>query len=388
MRKRKICCFCERWAEGGIESFLYNLLQTDLTELEVDVVAARLEKNDWSSQLEARGVRLIPLSGSLGKLTVNHRRFRRLLRQRQYDVVHLNLYQGLSLYYARIARQEGIPVRIAHSHNAALRKSSTRGLKLLLHRMGRRCFTKDATALWACSEAAADFLFHGAGQKISFVPNGIDTHRFEFDPAVRQALRRKLGLTHCLVLGNVGRLCTQKNQAFLLEVFAQLVQLHPESRLLLVGDGEDRAKLEHRAGELGIGSRVIFYGHSQQVEQLLWAMDVFALPSLFEGLPLAAVEAQAAGLPVLCAQGLSKEVKITEDLHFLPLEAGAKPWADRVLDLASRSTHREQAAEAVRKAGFEAQAVARQIMQVYLRRDHGAANNFDHRSGLQGGGLS
>ena len=92
MRNRRICCFCERWASGGIEAFLYNLLQADLTGLEVDVVTAQLEKNGWSEALEAKGVRFIRLSGSLHS-PANYRAFRHLLRQRQYDVVHLNLFQ-------------------------------------------------------------------------------------------------------------------------------------------------------------------------------------------------------------------------------------------------------------------------------------------------------
>lgn len=365
MRNRRICCFCERWASGGIEAFLYNLLQADLTGLEVDVVTAQLEKNGWSEALEAKGVRFIRLSGSLHS-PANYRAFRRLLRQRQYDVVHLNLFQGLSLYYARIARQEGVPVRIAHSHNAALRKSPTRWLKLLLHRFGRRCFTKDATDLWACSKAAADFLF---ACDASHIPNGIDTQRFRFHPTVRERLRRELGLTDCFVLGNVGRLCAQKNQVFLLEVFAQLVWLRPQSRLLLIGDGEDSTKLVHRARELGVEEKVLFRGQSKEVEQLLWVMDVFALPSLFEGLPIAAVEAQASGLPVLCSQGLSPEIKLTENLRFLPLEAGAKAWAETLLNM--NCEDRQQAADRVREAGFEAREVARQILQVYLGRNDG-----------------
>lgn len=365
MGKKKICCFCERWASGGIESFLYNCLtRMDLTELEIDVVAARLEPNALSPKLEALGVGFFQLSGSLHDVAGNHRRFRKLLRQRQYDVVHLHLFQGLSLYYCRIARQEGVSVRIAHSHNTDLRQSTFRWLKLLLHRLGRRCFSGDATALWACSKEAAGFLF-GEGKEFSLIPNGIDTARFRFNAHLRQSLRRQMGLEDCFVLGHVGRLCAQKNQRFLLEVLARLVKTHPESRLLLIGDGEDREALVRHAQKLGIESRVIFYGESHHVERLLWVMDVFALPSLFEGLAVAAVEAQAAGLPVLCAKALSGEVKLTEKLDFLPLEAGAEAWAAKILTMAAEKDHREVDAETVRQAGFEVQTVSRQIENVY-----------------------
>lgn len=364
MIKRKICCFCERWASGGIESFLYNSLsQMDLSNLEVEVVAAELEKNDLTPKLEAMGVRFIRLSGNLRNMTKNHRLFRLLLRQRQYDVVHLNLFQGLALYYGRIARQEGVPVRIAHSHNEDLRKSPTRWFKMLLHRLGRHCFAGDATGLWACSSAAASFLF-GSQKDFTFIPNGIDTARFQFNAHLRQTLRREMGLENCFVLGHVGRLCSQKNQRFLLDVLAQLLPPHPHIRLLLVGDGEDRNMLQSHAVKLGIENRVIFCGRSQQVEQLLWIMDVFLLPSLFEGLPVAAVEAQTAGLPVLCAQSLSKEVKLTENLCFLPLEDGAQAWARKALTM--KACNRESAAETIRKAGFESRTVAQRIGNAYL----------------------
>ena len=386
MSKRKICCFCERWASGGIESFLSNLLcRMDLEELEVDIVAAALEKNDLSARLEAKGVRFIALSGHIQHFAENYRLFRRLLRRRQYDVVHLNLYQGLSLYYCRIARQEGIPVRIVHSHNSNLRKSPARWLKMLLHRLGRHCFTQDATALWACSDAAAAFLFAPsvlAQRGFNLIPNGIDTARFRFHPALRQTRRAELGLSDCLVLGNVGRLCQQKNQSFLLEVLARLTASQPNSRLLLVGEGDDRQMLERRAKELGIAPQVIFCGHSDHVEQLLWAMDVFALPSLFEGLSVAAVEAQAAGLPVLCAQGLAAEGKLTKKLRFIPLEAGAQAWADAIMEIGAQNTNREHDADAVCAAGFESRTVAQRIKQTYLESHHAAAKDFDYRSDL------
>ena len=373
MGKRKICCFCERWASGGIESFLCNALeQLDLSELEVDIVAAKLDKSEYTARLERVGVGFRQLSGSLRDLPENYRSFRRLLWKQRYDVAHFHLYQGLSLAYCRIARQEGVPVRIVHSHNEALRPSLTKPLKLLLHRWGRKRFSGDATQLWACSQAAAEFLF-GAGSVFTVIPNGIDTARFRFDSQARRQLREELGLGDCLTIGNVGRLCSQKNQEFLLDIFTQLVQQRPDSRLVLVGDGKDRRKLEHRAAALGINGQVIFYGQTVRVAPLLCAMDVFVMPSLFEGLPLAVLEAQASGLPVLCSQGLSEEVKLTDLVDFLSLDAGPKAWAERMAAHSQRTSDREHYADVVAAAGFDAKTVAQRIGQVYLGRNDGTA---------------
>ena len=349
-----------------MESFLYNvLMRIDPTQLQVDVVAASLGKSVFTKPLQKLGICFFELSGSQRKVGENHSRFRSLLRDRRWDVLHLNAFQGLSLYYLRLAKEAGIPVRIAHSHNTALRKSLTRPLKLAVHHWARERYTADATGLWACSRNAAEFLFSPRELKekgYQFIPNGIDTRRFQFDPAVRERVRAELGLDGKLVIGNIGRLCEQKNQDFLLDVFAQVVKQRPESRLLLVGEGEDKPLLMQKAQRLGVADRVIFYGLSDHVERLLWAMDVFAFPSRFEGLGIAAIEAQAAGLPVLCSEHIPPETEVTG--LFRRLSLGAERWAEAMIRRGAVGD-RSPSAISVRTAGFDIADVARGIQSVY-----------------------
>lgn len=362
-KKRRVCCFCEQWESGGIESFLNNMLiRMDLSRLEVDIVAARLGESVFTGPLKACGVRFYELSGQPNETVRNHRAFRRLLEERRYDVVHLHVFQGLSLAYARLAKKAGVPVRIAHSHNTDLRQSPARWLKLCLHAWGRRRYAGDCTDLWACSGAAARFLF--AEREYRFIPNGIETGRFRFDPAVRARVRAELGMEDAFVVGNVGRLSTQKNQMFLLEVFRELLALAPGSRLLLVGEGEALPALKERAERLQIADHVIFYGLSDQVEQLLWAMDVFAFPSLFEGFGIVAIEAQAAGLPVLCSDKVPPEAMVTEQAVQLNLSAGPRAWAEAALNWAAAD--RGPGAEAVAAAGFDAWTVADSIKNAWM----------------------
>lgn len=362
----RICVFCESWESGGIEAFLRNVLcPMDLTGLEIDIVAARLGESLFTAPLVARGVHFYELSGKANRTGPNHRAFRKLLAERRYDVVHLNLFQGLSLAYARLAKEAGVSVRIAHSHNTDLRQSPTRRLKLLLHRWGRDRYGADCTDFWACSRAAAEFLF-GQGRAFRFIPNGIEADRFRFDPAVRAKVRRELGVGDAFVLGSVGRLCYQKNQSFLLDVFSQVLRRRPDSRLLLVGEGEDLPALRERAGALGITEKVIFYGLSDHVEELFWAMDAFVMPSRFEGLPVTAVEAQGAGLPCLFSDAVTQEVQLGAQAEFLPLTASADKWAGTLLAM-KPPENREAGAAAVQKAGFGVQDVSRQIQEFYLR---------------------
>ena len=363
--KRRVCCFCELWGSGGLESFLSNMLiRMDLSRLEVDIVAARLEEGVFTGPLKARGVHFYELSGRPNEPVRNHRAFRKLLEARNYDVIHLHLFQGLSLAYARLAKEAGVPVRIAHSHNADLRHSPTRWLKLCLHAWGRRRYAGDCTDLWACSGAAAEYLFSHRAYR--FIPNGIETERFRYDPAVRARVRAELGVGNAFVVGNVGRLSTQKNQVFLLEVFRELVTLRPDSRLLLVGEGEALPTLKERAERLQIADQVMFYGLSSHVEQLLWAMDVLAFPSFFEGFGIVVIEAQAAGLPVLCSEGVPLEAMVTEQAVRLKLSAGPKAWAEAALN--RKAADRGSGAEAVAAAGFDVQAVADSIKKAWMGR--------------------
>ena len=387
---KRICCLVERWESGGIESFLYNILtRIDLTQLQVDIVVSSLGKSVFTEPLQKLGVSFFELSGSQRKVRENCRRFRLLLENRRYDVLHLNAFQGLSLSYLQIARRAGVPVRIAHSHNTDLRKSLTRPLKLAVHAWAKERYTREATALWACSRDAASFLFSKSelSQKgFQYIPNGIDTERFRFDPAIRETVRTKLKLSGMFVIGNVGRLCCQKNQDFLLDVFEELLKRNLDSRLLLVGEGEDKTGLMRKAHRLGIAEKVLFYGTTDHVERLLWAMDVFTFPSRFEGLGIAAVEAQAAGLPVLCSKEIPPEAIVTDQAIQLELSAGPSVWAERVLEL--RAVDRETGAETIAAAGFDTEAVSERIREKWMGDRDGSRKNLGYCSGLQGGTLS
>lgn len=369
MKKIRVCCFCERWESGGIESFLHNVLtRMDLTCLEIDLVVSELKESVFSRRLREYGVNFRELSGSQKNVPENHRLFRKLLQERQYDVIHLNIFQGMSLYYARLAKLAGVPVCIAHSHNTDLRKSRTRPVKLWLHRLYSSRYAADATAFWACSEKAAKFMFPaGLLEKrgFTFIPNGIETAKFQFCSAVRESVRQELGVSAQFVIGNIGRLCYQKNQSFLLDVLAAAVRLRPESRLLLVGEGEDLDALREKSRALGIADRVIFYGTTVCPERLLWAMDVFAFPSRFEGLGIAAIEAQAAGLPTVCSENVPKEAEATPLVRRVPLAGGAAGWAEALL--AAAGAEREQGAEQVRRGGFNLSDVARLVENSYTR---------------------
>lgn len=359
--------FSEYWENGGIESFLTGvLLRQDPAEMGFDIVVTRQSDSLYTESVQKYGARLIPLSGSSRRIFRNWALFRRLLRENKYDVLYVNAFQALSLRYALLAKRAGVPVRILHSHSNGLRVHYLRPLKLLIHSVCRQLYGNDGTELFACSREAGEFLFPARLQPaVRFLPNGIETERFRFCGAEREAFRVWLGLEGAFVLGHIGRLCDQKNQMFLLDVLKAILPLRPESRLLLVGEGDRQEALKRRVRELDIQDQVVFCGVTDQPERFLWAMDIFLFPSLFEGLGIAAVEAQCAGLTVFCSEHVPEQTRITELAKLLPLTAGAEAWAREAAKQHCNAS-RENYAAAVKRAGFDVEDVSRELRTALL----------------------
>lgn len=367
-RNRHICIVCESWESGGIEGFVSNyLLHMDREHLRVDVVAAQFRESVFAQPLEEAGIRFIELSGKLHQPWENYNAFRHLLYRERYDVVHLNAFQGMSLNYLKLAETAGVPIRIAHSHNTALRKSSTKWIKLMIHKVCKKALAKYATEYWACSVKAAQFLFPPCvtdSQNFQVIPNGIDVERFRRSRPGRMQVRSELSIREeQLVIGHIGRLCNQKNQSFLIDIFVNIKKQHADSVLLLVGDGDRRA-LEEKTKRLGLQGCVIIYGTTDKVERLLWAMDIFVFPSLFEGFGIVMLEAQAAGLPVLCSDHVPAEARFLPSTYVLPLEDGAEKWAWRALQICRDVSDQS---ENIRKAGYAISDVATRIRNSYFQ---------------------
>ena len=301
-------------------------------------------------------------------LIQNWNSFACLMKKQNYDVLHLNIFQALPLAYLVLAKNKGISLRIAHSHNTMLRKSRTRALKMVIHRLARALFSRNASMLWACSEDAAKFMFPIEllkKREYQIVPNGIDLERFQLNSTERECIRRQLGLEDAFVIGNVGRLCEQKNQKFLLEVFAHIHDKDPSTRLLLIGEGEDSDRLKEKAERLQISDAVLFYGTTTEIERLFWAMDVFVFPSKFEGFGIVAIESQAAGLPTLCSDRVPKEALASNLACQVPLSASVEQWAKRILEERGKRK-KENVVDQLITKGFDVTQVSSSILKTYL----------------------
>ena len=363
-RPLRVLLFCEKWESGGVEAFVTTLLECmDRTGLVVDVAACKVQPGPYDIRLAKMGIEPIALGASIRDVASNLKAFRRLLERGAYDAVHLNVYEGLALLFAREAKRAGVARVIVHSHNNDLRPSATRWLKLALHRMCAGLLGGYADARWAPSQAAGRFMF--GKRPFTLVRNGIVPERFAFDAGVRKELRAKLGFaSNQAVLGCVGRLCDQKNQLFLVDVLAAMPQ---NTRLLLVGeddgDGSYEAALRRRACELGVQDRLCLHGRTDDVASLYQAMDVLCVPSTFEALGIVAVEGQAAGLPVVASIAVPPEAHAGGRFNQAQLDPDA--WASALTDALAQHHDRSQAWQAVSRSGYDMREVATEVLRGY-----------------------
>ncbi len=355
--KPKICVFCEIWKSGGIESFLFNVLDhINLNLFEIDIVAEEIGPSIFKNDLEYKGIHFVELSGTTKNIWKNRALFKRLLSEKHYAVLYLNAYQGMTLYYGYLAKQCNIKCRIIHSHNAGLRESKAKWVKLILHYTYSRLFSGCGTDFFACSKKAAAFLYpKSIAEKVIWIPNGIDVERFRFNEKKRADIRARMGLEGKYVIGNIGRLCYQKNQIFLLKVLSEVVKENQAFILILIGDGPDKEILQAEAKELDVCDKVVFFGMSSHVEELLFAMDLYAMPSFFEGLPITAIEAQATGLPLIYNEKLADEIKLSKNC--CELQLSVPDWM-AILLKEKVNENRIEGVEVVTKAGFDIDDVA------------------------------
>ena len=279
-----------------------------------------------------------------------------------YDVVHAHM-DGMNAYPLEIAKRLGVPVRISHSHNTDFLTQNP--FRRKVHELARRRIPNSATHLFACSELAGRFLYGDAlveAGRVTLVRNAIDPTRFAFDASARERLRAELNVRDRFLIGHIGRFdLRQKNQLFLLEAFAKARQTRPNLLLALVGDGADRPQIEAMIQALQLENDVQLLGYREDVNALYSAFDLFALPSLFEGLGIVLIEAQASGLGCIASDAVPQETQLG-NCRYLPLENSA--WADALLR-AGASESRAFPAETIAAQGYDIHAAAKALQQFY-----------------------
>lgn len=345
---------------GGLETLLMNCFRhIDREQVQFDFLVHRDFRADYDDEIEALGgkiyrlPRLNPISPEYYQALDTFFR-----AHSEYKIVHCHL-DCMSAIPLFIAKKHGVPVRIAHSHNANQDRDWKYPLKLFF----KHFIPHTATHFFACSRDAGSWMF--PGQNVIILNNGIDAELFRFDSAVRAQMRDQLSLADALVIGHTGRFAPQKNHTFLIDIFREIKKRRPDSTLLLIGTGELEDSIRHKVDSLGLSESIKFLGSKPDVYRYLQAMDVFVMPSLYEGLSLASVEAQASGLPCFFSDTVSAECQMSDKVSFLPLSSPAEHWAEYILsvDISSRSSGHGD----VRQAGFDIQSTTDKLIYFYQK---------------------
>lgn len=350
---------------GGIESMLMNYYrQLDRTRFQFDFLVNKAKPGFFDAEIRARGGRIFQSPGVAPQQYPAYLRYMQQLLAQHPEIRVLHAHnEAMQLFALEGAKHAGLPVRIAHAHNTRL----PRDFKLPVKLVCKQFIPQAATDYWACGQEAGIYYFGQQAwqQRGVTLHNAIDLERFGFRPAARAQLRAECRLDGMLTVGCVARFMAQKNHTRLLDIFDALTKLHPDSRLVLVGEGELRPELEAKAEQLGIADKVLFAGVQSDTSVWYQAMDVFVMPSLFEGLPVVGIEAQAAGLPCVFSVGITDEVLLTDTACRVSLQQPDEVWAQTILDAVHRTAERSSAAAVVRAAGYDIRQETRRLEQLY-----------------------
>ena len=321
-----------KWVGGGVEAVVMNYYRhIDRTKIQFDFICDDDSTNIPYDEIKSLGGKVI-LIPPYQKAFKYHKELKRVLKEGKYEIVHshINTLSVFSLFAAKCA---GVPMRIAHSHSTTNKKEWKKNLLKQVLRPFSKLF---ATNYMACSELAGRWLF---GDKtfdkgeVYILNNAIDLDKFAYSEAKRKSKRKEFGIKNdTLVIGHIGRFVEQKNHRFLIDIFDEVHKKNNNSVLLLVGQGPLEEEIKEKVNTLGLTDSVIFAGQRADVNELYSAMDVFVLPSLYEGLPVVGVEAQAAGLLCLLSNDMTKETKILEKTQIIGLNNPPSAWAEIIIN--------------------------------------------------------
>ncbi len=345
---------------GGLASVMMNYWRSmDKTGLSFDFASTNEIENILFEEISKEGCQyyqLPPRKNVLKYFTELHRLCK------GYDVIHIHANSATSVMELLAAQMAGVPKRIHHNHTS---KTQHPLLSKLLYPLFKCTYT-DAVA---CSEPAGEWLF--GRDKFVVLPNAIDIDKFKYDSQARKLIREEFKIKNDeFVVGHIGKFMDAKNHEFLIKVFAVYHSNHPQSKLMLVGDGAWRSKVEGWIAQNGCADSIILAGLRSDIPTVVQAFDVFVFPSIYEGLPLTVLEAQSSGLPCIISSNVTKAVDIGRDVIMKDLVDGIESWAsaiDRFDYSISREERSSQNQELITDAHFNIKSEANKLLNIYLK---------------------
>lgn len=337
---------------GGVEAVIMNYYRhIDRTKVQFDFIVDGYTKTVLDDEITSLGGRVYHVEPYRKNIFRYMKQIYHIVHDNHYDIVHSNM-NTLSVFSFFPAWLAGAHQRILHNHSTAVRSEGMRSVMKTILRPLAPLF---ANRYAACSWLAGNWMYGKklmASGKVTVINNAIDLGEYAFSSEIRRQYRKKLNIPEdTLVIGHVGRFMYQKNHAFLIDIFNEIVKSHSNTILLLIGDGELRPEIEKKVEFYHLIDKVRFLGLRKDVKKLYNCMDIFVLPSWYEGLPVVAVEAQANGLPTILSDKVTSESLLTSSAVVMPLSESVDHWAKQILNNAIERNR--MATAELKKAGFD-----------------------------------
>lgn len=348
--------------DGITSVILANLQAMDRAGLDIYIASTVKEEPQIRKQFESIGCKIVKFADRKKETFKYFNQLKKFIEKNHIDVIHANGNSATLAVEMMAAKLGGCKKRIAHSHNT--RCDHVKADKFL-----RPFFYSTYTDALACSKDAGRWLF--GNRPFTIIKNGRNINKFKFNISVRKSMRESLNIGDNIAIGHVGGFVPQKNHPFLLKIYKEIIDINPNAKLFMIGDGHLKPEIEQQAQELGIQNKIVFTGNINNVQDYLQAMDVMILPSLFEGLPLVVIEWQIAGIPCLLSDTITTDCAITDLVNYKSLNDSPYVWAEEALSLKVDDENRVRNSSdyntKIGKAGFDIRKNASQLKKIYLQ---------------------
>lgn len=343
---------------GGLETMLMNYYRhIDRDKVQFDFLVHRPDEGHYEKEILSLGGNVYRLPPLNPFSPTYYKALNKFFSEHNYDIVHSHL-DCMSAVPLSVAKKHGVKNRFAHAHNKSQDKDLKYPVKLLL----KKLIPFFANELFACGDEAGEWMFNG--KAFSVINNAIEARNFSFNESIRQIKRNELNLDSAFTICHIGRFNPQKNHSFIIDVFNELLILEPNAQLLLIGNGEGEEAIKNKVNKLNITNSVKFLGVRSDIPELLMASDVYLFPSIYEGVSLATIEAQASGLPCFFSDSIPQECKVTDNVNFISLEKSPSYWAEQIFN--SRHCNRTNNYEHIKNAGYDICDKAQWLENFYL----------------------
>lgn len=360
---------------GGIETFIMNVYRNiNREKIQFDFLCAHDSAPiAFENEILNMGGRVFRIMYSEKESLIKSRLCLKEFFKNHSEIkgihIHANFPYAFPLKYAKKA---GIKLRILHSHNSAGLEKKRHGINKVLDDIRKKQVAgqieKYPTIYLACSDLAGKYMFKN--RQFRWIKNGINISEFRFDEEIRNKYRKKMDISeNTTVIGFIGRYREQKNPLYMLEIFKEYIGINSDAVLVMIGIGEMQRIIDNKIKQLRLEQKVIQLGNRVDTNKLYMSMDAFLLPSIYEGLPVVLVEAQASGLPCFVSDTITKQINLTDLINFCSIQRSPKQWAIIMNDKINKKNKRQNYAENMINAGFDMKDVAKELEEIYIQND-------------------